>query len=287
MKITSYIPPVLAAGLMVFGYQYAATQTKTTRMLVDARVGLGSEPSGMTLTNSELDSQAANVARKRAEAVKANEQALVLARKAQEDLDAAKYALDENKVKLEEIRNRVEEAKRRFKEQEEENDRIVAAIHSVPLLADTAPEDAASKLEEHVKDFNTQYDDTKTQLSAKENERVSLTSEVAGLEVDLTNKLEINERFMDAYRKNGEEFTVDAVDPQWHFVVFKAGENSGLYAGDPARLLVQRNGVAITTLRVVSVSGGQVVAEYDESTLPRGVRIQIGDRIFRQKPLGL
>ena len=286
MKITSYILPVGAAALMLVGFQYASKQSTTLRMLVDARTGLGTEATGMALTNKDLESQAALVAKKRSDAMKANEQALAMARKAQEDLDAAKYALEEHTGKLEDIKARIAEAEKRYKELEAENERIIAALHSVPLLADVAPDEANSKIEEHVKDYDAKYDETKTQVDAKESERTKLTQEVGGLEVDLAGKLDINKRFMDTYRKNGDEFTIEAVDPQWHFVVFKAGEDSGLYAGDNSPLLVQRNGVAITTLRVVSVSGGQIVAEYDEKTLPRGVRLEVGDRVFRMKPLG-
>lgn len=286
MKITSYIPPVLAAVLMIFGYQYASNQAATLRMLVDARTGMGTDPSGMTLTNKELESTAATIAKKRADALKENEQAMVTARKAQEDLDAAKYALEESNGKLEDIKSRIAEAEKKYQELQEQNEKVITALHSVPLLADVAPEEASSKIEEHVKEYDSQYDATKAQMDNKEQERERLTKEVGGLEVDLAGKLDINKRFMDNYRKNGEEFVIEAVDPQWHFVVFKAGEDSGLYAGDASPLLVQRGGVAITTLRVVSVSGGQIVAEYDEKTLPRGVRIEVGDHVFRQKPLG-
>lgn len=286
MKNASYIPPVLVAVLMVFGYQYASKQDTTLRMLVDARAGMGSEPAGMTLVNKELETQAATVAKKRSDALKANEQALVSARKAQEDLDAAKYALEENNGKLEDIKARIAEAEKKYQELQEQNEKVIAALHSVPLLADVAPEEANSKLEEHVKSFDSSFEETKNQMDAKEQEREKLTKEVSGLEVDLAGKQDINKRFMDNYRKNGEEFVIEAVDPQWHFVVFKAGEDSGLYAGDSAPLLVQRDGVAIIALRIVSVSGGQIVAEYDEKALPRGVRIEVGDRVFRQKPLG-
>lgn len=286
MKIVSYIPPICVAALMVAGYQYASNQVTTMRMLVDANSGLGTESAGMTLTNKNLDSKAATVAKKRKDALEASAQALVMLQKAQEDLDAAKFALDEQNAKKEDLIARIAEMERRAAEIREQNEKIIENIHSVPLLADTDPEEANAKIAEYVKEFDSKYESAQNELDSKIQERTKLTDVVSGLEVDLANRKDTNKRFMDAYRANSVEYTVEAVDPQWHFVVFKAGEKSGFYAGDSTPLLVQRDGVPIAVLRIVSVSGGQVVAEYDEKALPRGVRIEVGDRIFRQKPVG-
>lgn len=286
MKIVSYIPPICVAALMVAGYQYASNQVTTMRMLVDANSGLGTEPAGMSLTNKNLDSKAATVAKKRKDALEASAQALVMLQKAQEDLDAAKFALDEQNAKKEDLIARIAEMERRAAEIREQNEKIIENIHSVPLLADTDPEEANAKIAEYVKEFDSKYESAQNELDSKIQERTKLTDVVSGLEVDLANRKDTNKRFMDAYRANSVEYTVEAVDPQWHFVVFKAGEKSGFYAGDSTPLLVQRDGVPIAVLRIVSVSGGQVVAEYDEKALPRGVRIEVGDRIFRQKPVG-
>lgn len=286
MKVTSYILPVCAVALAALGYQYASNQATTLRMLVDARAGLGAgDAGGMAGINKSLEKKAIAEAQKRAETVKSNEQALVMARKAQEDLDAAKFVLEENNGKLEDIKARIAEAQRRYKEVEAENERVMNALHSVPLLADVAPEDANARIEEHVKEYDAEYEQLKERMENKTAERTRLTGEVAALEVDLANKLDTNKRFMDNYLKNTDEYIIEAVDPQWHFVVFSAA-NSGLYAGESSPLLVQRNGTPITTVRVISVNGDKIVAEYDEKTLPRGVKIEAGDRVFRQKPLG-
>lgn len=285
-KIISYIPLVLIVVLAFFGYQYAANQSTTVRMLVDARTGFSSDPDGLTLLNRDLETEAATVAKKRADALKANEEAKVMAQKAREDMEAALSELEICKGKLEEIREKIAEARAKAKQIEEENERVLNALHSVPLLADVTPEEASGRIEEYLKEFETEYEKLSTDLERKVAERNKMTNEVGGLTVDLQNRTDANIRFMETYRRNGEEFVVTAVDPQWHFVVFSAAPGHGLFPGDPTKLLVHRNGVSITTVRVVSVSGGQIVAEYDEKTLPRGVQIEIGDRIFRQKPLG-
>ena len=116
--------------------------------------------------------------------------------------------------------------------------------------------------------------------------RTELKKEVADKETELAGKKKANDEFMQTYRRNGEDFSISAVDPQWHFIVFRAPADSGIFPGDANTLIVQRNGVAITTLRVVSVNNGQVVAEYDEQKLPSGVVPEVGDRVFRKAVQG-
>lgn len=286
MKIISYIPLALVLALAFFGYQYASNQATTVRMLVDARTGLSSEPDGVSQLVRNLETEAATVAKRRADALKANQEAVVMAQKAREDMDAAQSELETAQGQLEDIKAKIAEAEAKTKQIEEENERMLNSLHSVPLLADASPEEANGKIEEYLKEYESEYDKVTNSVERKEQERAKLAKEVANLEVDLQDREEANRRFMEAYRKNGQEFVVSAVDPQWHFVVFSAGEDSGFYPGDSNKLLVHRNGRTLVTLRVVSVSGGQVVAEYDEKALPRGVQIEVGDRIFRQKPYG-
>lgn len=286
MKIVSVIPAALVAALAFIGYRYAANQTTTMRMLVDARSGFSSELAGISQVNKDLETEAATIAKKRADALKQNEEALAMARRAVEDMEAAQSALERSKADLEEIKGKIAEAELTNKQVEEENNKMIDAMHSVPILADATPEDASGRIEEYVKAYSEEYDKLKSELDNKQGERTRLVKEVGGLKVDLSDREAANVRFMETYRKNGEEFEIKAVDPEWHFVVFTAGSDSGLFPGDATKLLVHRNGVPITTLRVVSVSGGQIVAEYDEKSLPRGVQIEVGDRIFRQKPMG-
>ena len=287
MKTVSYIPLGCVVLLGIFGYQYASNQATTLRMLVDARTGLGTDPAGIVLVNKNLETEAATVAKKRAEALKANQETMALAQRAVEDMEASESALEDSKGALEEIKGKIAVAEQGSKEVEEENEKVLAAMHSVSLLADASPDEANSRIEDYVKAYSEEYDKLKSELEAKEAERAKLVTEVSGLEVDLSGRKAANDRFMETYRKNGEEFVISAVDPQWHFVVFTAGKDSGFFPGDSIKLLVHRNGVSITnSLRVVSVSGGQVIAEYDEKSLPHGVQVEIGDRVFRQKPMG-
>ena len=286
MKITSYIPPVCVVALVYLGYNYASNQTTTMRMLVDARKGLGTELSGLELTVKDLETERAAVSKSRADAMNANKDALVVMQKAAEDLAAAKRVLDGHKDERDEVLAKIKEGEATFEEIKAENEKMLAAMHNIPALANAELSEAPEILENTIKTFNEEYDQTNSDLEKKVAERDELIRVIGELTTDLRIKREINHRFIETYRKNGREYTIEAVDPQWHFVVFNAGEDSGLYPGDPVHLLGKRGSQPITTLRVVSVSGGKVVAEYDEKSLPVGLQIEVGDQVIRQKPFG-
>lgn len=286
MKIISYIPLGCLVVLMFFGYRYASHQTTTMRMLVDARSGFGSEPAGMVQTNKNLDSEAATVAKRRADALKMNQDALVMVNKASEDLAAVTAAMESHREARDAVQSKIEEGEATFDEVKAENEKVLAAMHNISVLSSADISEAAGILENTIKEFNAEYGQTASALEKKSAEREMLGKEISGLTMDLTDKRDTNRRFLDNYRRNGREFAVEAVDTRWHFVVFCAPEDYGFYAGDPERLLLKRGGQLITSLRVVNVSGGKVVAEYDEKTLPAGVQIEVGDQIIRQKPFG-
>ena len=127
---------------------------------------------------------------------------------------------------------------------------------------------------------------TNKDLEEKAVVRESATKKVAKAQAELDRMTEINNQFYRTYTKNSDEFSILAVDPRWKFVVFNAGKDSGIVAGTTTPMLVKRGSEPVITLRVVSVSGGQVIAEYDADQLPKGLQLEVGDKVFRQKPLG-
>ena len=286
MKITSYIAPVCVVALVYFGYQYASYQTTTMRMLVDARTGFGSEPAGLVQANKTLENEAAAVAKRRAESLKANQEALVMANKAAEDLASAKATMENHRSERDAVQAKIEEGEATFNEVKADNEKVLAAMHNVPGLSSADITEVAGILKNNIKEFNDDYDRIASELEKRVAERQQLGQTIGELTVDLADKRDTNKRFLDNYRRNGREYLVEAVDARWHFVIFQAPEDSGFYAGDSERLLVKRGNKVVTTLRVVNVSGGKVVAEYDEKSLPVGLQIEVGDQVIRQKPFG-
>ena len=194
--------------------------------------------------------------------------------------------VDEHKSKVGELEARNAEAEKQQEELAERKEQLLAALHNVPGLENADTESAVDALHTKVQESSEEVTKLDEQNKKLVEQRRDLNKDVSDAQTEFKAKKNQNDRFLEAYRRNGDEYTVAAVNPRWRFVVFNAGGNSGFFPGDTTPLLVQRDGIAIATLRIVSVSGGQVVAEYDEDSLPRGVSIEVGDRVLRKVPVG-
>ncbi len=286
MKLTSYLLPVLVLVVSIMGYLIARDQSTTLTMLVGARSGLGAGSGGMELLNRDLNTESIAVAKTRSTALKDNETTVLEFEKARGEMEDVKKTAEETAAEVEKLRGNIEVAEKDRGVLTEEKEKIQNLLRAVPGLEDSdldsAVEDLGKKVQEGASEYASLLEDREKHAARRE----ELKKEVADRETELESKNEINERFMQAYRRNGEDFAISAVDPQWHFIVFRAPADSGIFPGDSDTLIVQRNGVAITTLRVVSVNSGQVVAEYDEQKLPSGVVPEVGDRVFRKAVQG-
>lgn len=287
MKIVTYILLGLIVVAGIFGCHYASSQGKTLQVLVSATKGLGEDTEGLEAANKDLLAEAATVAKTRADALKANESQQHETQRALDDMEAVRRVAAENKVEMETYQTRIKEAESNSEGLTNEREEIRRQVQEVPGLENADLDDAAELLHNKVTSGTEEYAKLSEENESFKAKYDELKKEVGSREVDLETKNKANDLFMERYRQNGDEYTVAAVDPQWHFVIFQAGQDSGFYSGDKTQLLLQRNGICITTLRIVSVSGGQVVAEYDEKTLPRGLAPEVGDRVFRKTPLGL
>lgn len=286
MKIVTYILlgcVVVLAGLC---WNYASNQETTVRLLVGARSGFSSDPAGMVQVNKELVTEAATIAKERSEALKSNESSQAEALNAVEKLEAARRVVEGHKSQLEEFEARNAEAAKTQDALAEQKEQLLAALQSVPGLENADVETAAEALRSKVQESSEEIAKLNAQKEKLVEQHKELNKDVSDAEVEFNTKKDQNEKFIETYRKNDDEYTIAAVNPQWRFVVFNADKNSGFFSGDTTPLLVQRNGVAIATLRVVSVSGGQVIAEYDEKSLPSGVTIEVGDQVLRKTPIG-
>ena len=286
MKIVTYILLSLVVVLAFLGYYYASSQETTMRVLVGARAGFSEEPAGMELINKNLVTEAATVAKTRSDTLKANASRQAEAVNAAEKMEDAHRVAETHKADMERVQAKIEEASQHQEELAKKKDELLAQLHGIPGMEDTDMETAVDTLHSIVTEDSESIAKLKEQSQKLTGQRKELNKEVSDATVDYNTKKEQNNRFLEPYRNNGTQYTIAAVNPQWHFVVFNAGEDSGFYPGDKTQLLVQRNGVAIATLHIVSVSAGQVVAEYDEEKLPRGVMLEVGDLVLRKVPLG-
>ena len=113
-----------------------------------------------------------------------------------------------------------------------------------------------------------------TEVAAKK--RAEQATELAGRQKEQA-------EYRAALAKNGDEYPVLSVDPQWGFVVIGAGQGSNI---DPNTvLLVTRDGRSIGKLKVTSLEKNQTVADIVKDSVPAGMSIQPGDMVQLLRPL--
>ncbi len=288
MKIKALLIILATLGLGVAGWMYSAQQQATMKLVIGATGGTDGT-AGLKAVNQTLDGRMAALSGERKKALEASDEAHTLMQRSAEELSEAEAELGRQVAARDEMAERLEDAKKRQVEIQAEVDALLAFFRSLP-----APEMAnVSDLTEAVTRFeetvNTEKERSQTltqDLEEKTTVREAAVKKVAEETTELARLDGINRRFEEEYRKNDDEFTIMAIDTRFRFVVFSAGKDSGLVASDAAPLLVKRNGEMVAKLRVLSIQSGQVVAEYLPEELAPGVTLEVGDRVFLQKPIG-
>ncbi len=292
MKISQLIIVVILAGLGVMGIKYTLDQGKTMNLLIAAHGGgpliEDADATGLRKEKAALTLEASTAATQRADAVKASESARIEMTDMRNKRDDAKAQLDADTAERDEWVEKVKPAKRKLALLKEEYEKAAAELKNIPELAGDT-EDMSTIIEslrEIVANAKEQQKKLSEELEGKKQVTAEATEKVARETVEFERVKAINDRFFSNYNKNKDEYPILAVDNRWNFVVFNVGKESGLVAGDTTPMLVKRNGTLLVKLRIVSVTGGQVIAEYDPQQLPAGVRLEAGDLAFREKPLG-
>ncbi len=286
MKIVPLITIIATLGLGVAGWMYSSHQ-QTTMKLVVGVVGGADGTSGLKAANQALDATMATAATERKTALEASAQAGIMLQRSAESLAAAEQVLEEEQGKLTDMLAKVEEARANQAAYQAEMDALLAYFRSLPALSNVSDvSEAVATLAETVTSERERAEVLTTELEEKVTVRDAASRRVANETAELARLDAANRRFEEEYRKNDDEFSILAVDTRWKFVVISVGRDSGLVAGDTTPLIVKRGGTLIATLRITSVSNGQVIAEYNSEELPAGVVLEVGDRVFVQKPIG-
>lgn len=293
MKISQLLISVLVLLLSGAAIMYSADQQKVMEAVTTTH-GAGqqvdaSSATGLRKLNLELDAERGTAASERAEEVKAAEATRVEMRDSAVKRDEIQAKLEEHKASLDGVRAEVKAMRamvnKLSKEYSAELEKLkIPGKIEVPDSEDfTAVVDAIKTV---VDGESKRKEEIGAQLAEIQTLRTAKTEELAKEKVELARLTAINEKFFTDYSKNDDEYPLLAVDARWKFVVFNAGKESGLVPGDATPVLVKRGGVVITPVRIIAVSNGMVVAEYDPRKLMPGVRPELGDRAFRVKPLG-
>lgn len=296
MKLSQLIISLLvlvAGGALV----YVSGQQQKAMHIVTYTHGGGdkianTDAKGLRALNNELQASAAKVAGERAAAVKSTEGArneasdqkakCELAQDALKAKEAERASLEAELAKQKEDKT-VGSWVADSKQQANGNADLISVIE---MCSDETPDydSAVEKLGEIFKAQGEEAETLQKTLTKVGEEQAAQEEELKKQKAELARLNEINDRFFREYTKNGQEFSVEAADAAWKYVIFHVGADSGLVKDEP--LLVKRGSTVITVLRITSIKDGQVTAEFDVDALPAGLRPAVGDRVFRLKPLG-
>ena len=293
MKISQLLASILMLAAGGAAIMYSADQQKVMDVLIAAHGGGqqvdASSATGLRKMNQDLDAERGTVASERAAAVKAVEANRVEMRDSNTKRDEAQAKLDADKAELQTVRSKVEAMNESVEKVRVAFNTAVAELKNSEALSVDASADFATVLES-IKGVVEREEKRTQEINERLNDwqaaRAAATEKLAREKVELNRLTAINDKFFTDYTKNDDEFPVLAVDARWKFVVFNVGPDSGLVAGDANPMLVKRGDEVITALRIVTISKGMAVAEFDPAKLPAGVRPELGDRVFRVQPLG-
>ncbi len=293
MKISQLLASILVLLAGGAAIMYSADQQKVMDVVIAVHGGGqqvdASSATGLRKLNQDLDAERGTVSAERAAAVKGAEAARVEMRDSQVKRDEAQTKLDEHKDSLDGVRRKVDAMKKSVEELRSSLDAALAQIKASAALdvgADATPEAVLASIRAIVEREQKRTEEITEKLNDWQAARTAATEKLAKEKVELNRLTAINDKFFTDYSKNDDEYPLLAVDSRWKFVVFNVGPDSGLIAGDATPLLVKRGDVVVAPLRIVTISKGMVVAEYDPKQLQPGVRPEVGDRVFRVKPLG-
>lgn len=293
MKISQLLVSILVLLAGGAAIMYSADQQKVMDVVIAVHGGGqqvdASSASGLRKLNQDLDAERGSVASERAAAVKTVEANRVEMRDSLTKRDEAQTKLDGHKAELSDVRAKVDAMNESVEKVRVAFNAALAEMKNSEALSVDASADFATVLESIkgvVEREEKRTEEINERLNDWQSARAAATEKLAKEKVELNRLTAINDKFFNDYSKNDDEFPLLAVDARWKFVVFNVGPDSGLIAGDANPLLVKRGNEVITKLRIVTISKGMVVAEYDPAQLRPGIRPELGDRVFRDEPMG-
>lgn len=294
MKITHIALVSLVLLLSFAGIKYSMDLQKVMTLTVNTHGGgsLKETGAGLLQSKSELDIEINEIAQQRADAVKLSEEKrLVMADKGVK-CDDAKATLAAKVESLAVAENNVQEAEARLNELNDNYNKAIAELKEGvgERLREFADEENVSvfidALNTFVQEEQAKLAALKTTLEEREVLRKAIIDRLA-VSTTKSKELEATDaKFRAEYARNANEYVIDAINTRWHFVIFTASENSQLIPGDTIPLLAKRGDVALNKLKIQKVNGRQIIASYNPEDVPAGLSIQVGDRVYRQFPIG-
>lgn len=294
MKILHLIIVLLVLCISAAGLYYSLEQQKQYELIVQLHGGGvqidDNDAQGLRKEEQSLTAAQDVLAKNRSKAIADAKASKMLMRDMRDQRNETDRQLTEANKELDTQQKRYEAIQRELKKIVDTINASIEQVRAAESFLSLDPDASLPDLVNSIKEQVNQLVDRNKELqAAKEDLAVRLTGardKVAREETELSNlKRQLAEN-RSLIRENEDEYVIAAVDNKWNFVILNIGRDSSLSVGESNQLLVKRNGTSIARLRLVSVDGGQAVADFDPQQLKQGQRIEVGDHAIRIKPFG-
>ena len=154
--------------------------------------------------------------------------------------------------------------------------KIATAENAVKEISERFPGTTLQNVAEKIKQLESDLETAKQDLSTRKTELEVVNKKVAANEVRIEKAEKVQTDRLSSIGRNATEGLITAVNTDWGFVLVNIGKDQGVQ-GD-SELIVQRDGIRIGNLNVVSIQPGLTVADINQKGLSGSV--EPGDKVI-------
>ena len=154
--------------------------------------------------------------------------------------------------------------------------KIATAENAVKEISERFPGTTLQNVAEKIKQLESDLETAKQDLATRKTELEVVNKKVAANEVRIEKAEKVQTDRLSSIGRNATEGLITAVNKDWGFVLVNIGKDQGVQ-GD-SELIVQRDGIRIGNLNVVSIQPGLTVADINQKGLSGSV--EPGDEVI-------
>ena len=154
--------------------------------------------------------------------------------------------------------------------------KIGTAENAVKEISERFPGTTLQNVAEKIKQLESDLETAKQDLATRKTELEVVNKKVAVNEVRIEKAEKVQTDRLSSIGRNATEGLITAVNTDWGFVLVNIGKDQGVQ-GD-SQLIVQRDGIRIGNLNVVSIQPGLTVADINQKGLSGSV--EPGDKVI-------
>ena len=154
--------------------------------------------------------------------------------------------------------------------------KIATAENAVKEISERFPGTTLQNVAEKIKQLESDLETAKQDLATRKTELEVVNKKVAANEVRIEKAKKVQTDRLSSIGRNATEGLITAVNTDWGFVLVNIGKDQGVQ-GD-SQLIVQRDGIRIGNLNVVSIQPGLTVADINQKGLSGSV--EPGDKVI-------